>query len=162
MITKYISKSAVTIITILGFMVLMIGGTVLAADDSIAPPSFTIGDDFFDDISDPEPAPEDTTAPAEEFQCADGIDNDADGEIDYPADPGCSNADDNNETDPIGDIEIVSSDVFPKGINPLIQDTTITYELASSTLIKITIVDQGGVTKRVLVDDEEMAGGEEH
>jgi Glycosyl hydrolases family 16/Bacterial Ig domain len=32
-------------------------------------------------------------------QCADGIDNDADGKIDYPTDPGCSSASDNDETD---------------------------------------------------------------
>lgn len=33
--------------------------------------------------------------------CSDGIDNDNDGKIDYPADPGCSNAEDNDETNPI-------------------------------------------------------------
>jgi hypothetical protein len=31
-------------------------------------------------------------------QCRDGADNDGDGLIDHPADPGCSNPDDNNET----------------------------------------------------------------
>jgi hypothetical protein len=34
-------------------------------------------------------------------ECRDGRDNDADGLIDYPADPGCSNADDNTELTPI-------------------------------------------------------------
>ncbi len=33
--------------------------------------------------------------------CEDGIDNDGDGKIDYPADPGCSEANDNNETDSV-------------------------------------------------------------
>ncbi|MBI4090676.1 MAG: DUF5011 domain-containing protein, partial [Candidatus Komeilibacteria bacterium] len=33
-------------------------------------------------------------------QCSDGIDNDGDGKIDFPDDPGCENADDNDETDP--------------------------------------------------------------
>jgi hypothetical protein len=33
-------------------------------------------------------------------QCADGIDNDGDGLIDYPQDPGCDSARDNDETDP--------------------------------------------------------------
>ncbi|MEK7576273.1 MAG: prepilin-type N-terminal cleavage/methylation domain-containing protein [Patescibacteria group bacterium] len=33
-------------------------------------------------------------------QCADGIDNDADGIIDWPADTGCANASSNDETDP--------------------------------------------------------------
>lgn len=32
--------------------------------------------------------------------CADGLDNDADGKIDYPADPGCSSASDYSEIDP--------------------------------------------------------------
>jgi hypothetical protein len=33
-------------------------------------------------------------------QCSDGIDNDGDGKTDYPADPGCTGPNDNNETDP--------------------------------------------------------------
>ena len=32
--------------------------------------------------------------------CSDGQDNDADGLVDYPADPGCTSAEDNDETDP--------------------------------------------------------------
>lgn len=36
------------------------------------------------------------TAPA---ACNDSMDNDGDGKIDYPDDPGCSSSDDNNETD---------------------------------------------------------------
>jgi hypothetical protein len=31
--------------------------------------------------------------------CSDGIDNDADGKIDFPADPGCTSSTDNDETD---------------------------------------------------------------
>ena len=34
-------------------------------------------------------------------QCADGIDNDGDLKIDFPADPGCENRNDNNEVDPL-------------------------------------------------------------
>ena len=34
-------------------------------------------------------------------QCADGMDNDGDGKIDYPNDPGCENSSDNDETTPI-------------------------------------------------------------
>ena len=33
--------------------------------------------------------------------CADGLDNDRDGQIDFPADPGCTDADDDDETDPV-------------------------------------------------------------
>lgn len=32
--------------------------------------------------------------------CSDGVDNDSDGKTDYPTDPGCSSATDNDETDP--------------------------------------------------------------
>lgn len=34
-------------------------------------------------------------------QCSDGIDNDGDGFIDFPDDPGCVSPQDNNETDPV-------------------------------------------------------------
>jgi len=40
-------------------------------------------------------------------ECGDGIDNDLDGKIDYPADPGCIDANDNSEID--GPIEIFSN-----------------------------------------------------
>jgi hypothetical protein len=33
------------------------------------------------------------------FQCSDGMDNDGDGKIDYPVEPGCTSALDNDETD---------------------------------------------------------------
>jgi hypothetical protein len=35
-------------------------------------------------------------------QCNDGIDNDGDGKIDFPSDPGCTDANDNDETDVVG------------------------------------------------------------
>ena len=35
------------------------------------------------------------------YECSDGKDNDGDGKIDYPLDPGCSSSSDNDETDPI-------------------------------------------------------------
>ncbi len=34
-------------------------------------------------------------------QCSDGIDNDGDGKIDYPNDPGCDSREDNSESDPL-------------------------------------------------------------
>ncbi len=33
--------------------------------------------------------------------CADGVDNDGDGKVDYPADPGCASASDNDESNPV-------------------------------------------------------------
>ena len=38
-------------------------------------------------------------------QCSDGIDNDGDGLTDFPADPGCINANDNDETDSLPPID---------------------------------------------------------
>lgn len=48
-------------------------------------------------------------------QCSDGTDNDGDLLVDYPADLGCSNAEDNDETDMIGPAEIFS-DGFESGL----------------------------------------------
>lgn len=42
----------------------------------------------------------DCSAPPPQPACSDGIDNDGDGLIDYPADPGCTSATDTDETDP--------------------------------------------------------------
>ena len=46
----------------------------------------------------PPPAPVKVVKPVS--ICSDGKDNDGDGKTDYPADPGCTSADDNDETDP--------------------------------------------------------------
>lgn len=46
----------------------------------------------------PPPPPAEVVAPVS--ICADGQDNDGDGLVDYPNDPGCSAADDGDETDP--------------------------------------------------------------
>lgn len=48
----------------------------------------------------PTPIPVPTPTPTPAAQCADAIDNDGDGKIDYPGDPGCSSAADTDETDP--------------------------------------------------------------
>jgi arylsulfatase A-like enzyme len=39
------------------------------------------------------------TSPAPQPQCSDGVDNDGDGQTDFPNDPGCTDAEDNDETD---------------------------------------------------------------
>jgi hypothetical protein len=49
--------------------------------------------------------------PAPAAQCADGTDNDGDGLKDYPADPGCTSATDNDEADACADPEAQSSDL---------------------------------------------------
>lgn len=43
-------------------------------------------------------------------QCSDGIDNDSDGQTDYPADPGCTGPDDDSEIDPVVGPDPVCSD----------------------------------------------------
>jgi hypothetical protein len=44
------------------------------------------------------PTPPPPPPPPPAVQCADGVDNDADSLVDYPADPGCASATDNDET----------------------------------------------------------------
>jgi hypothetical protein len=56
-------------------------------------------------------------------QCADGIDNDGDSLIDYPADPGCTSAVDDDETDPVVPPPATSTPwgggtVYPTGTEP--------------------------------------------
>ena len=48
----------------------------------------------------PPPPPEAVALVAPVLICSDGLDNDGDGLIDYPSDPGCSSAEDDNEADP--------------------------------------------------------------
>jgi hypothetical protein len=48
----------------------------------------------------PELTVETSVAPPPQPQCSDGLDNDGDGLTDHPADPGCTDASDTDETDP--------------------------------------------------------------
>jgi hypothetical protein len=52
-----------------------------------------------------------TTPTSAAPQCSDGRDNDSDGRIDYPADPGCTGTSDNDETNPppSGAIKVVAA-----------------------------------------------------
>ncbi len=55
-------------------------------------------------------------------QCSDGVDNDNDGKVDYPADPGCSSASDNDERDSTGPVTptpapTVTLTAFPTSIS---------------------------------------------
>lgn len=47
-------------------------------------------------------------------QCSDGVDNDGDSLVDYPADPGCDSSVDNDETDITGPVELLN-DGFESG-----------------------------------------------
>ncbi len=85
--------------------------------------------------------------------CSDGIDNDGDMLIDFPADPGCSSASDNDETDPVGgDMHVHSIDHRRQG-NPrtgnLLIDVVI-YDAGESPVLAANVC--------VTVDDNDTGG----
>jgi len=61
---------------------------------------------FDADIGGPPVPPTDDDGPPTPVarQCSDGDDNDNDGFVDFPSDPGCSSSSDNDETDPAPDV----------------------------------------------------------
>ena len=67
-------------------------------------------------------------------QCSDGIDNDDDGLVDYPDDPGCTDALDNDETDPAAnanpDAPVLSS---PSDGALGVDGTSVTFEWEVAT-----------------------------
>lgn len=88
-----------------------------------------------------------TPIPAQS-QCNDGIDNDGDGFIDFPADPGCTNKGDNSETDYqtvdrqnttqsniLGNIEVE----YPIQLSPLTSETVFVYISIPSQLVNADI-----------------------
>ncbi len=56
----------------------------------------------------PTPAPTPAPTPPPTFACSDGIDNDGDGLTDFPSDPGCSSANDNDEFNPPSGSDVVT------------------------------------------------------
>ncbi len=82
-------------------------------------------------------------------QCSDGVDNDFDGRVDFPLDPGCANAQDNNEgDDPIqtGCIEIMKETYDPHG-NRLPVDAQFTF------ILDATRVTYNGANGRARFDN---------
>ncbi len=63
------------------------------------------------DSSPPQPTPTPEPTPQPSFACSDGIDNDSDGLVDFPDDPGCDSAGDNDEFNQPAGGE-VSADLF--------------------------------------------------
>ncbi len=85
--------------------------------------------------------------------CSDGIDNDGDGLIDFPADPGCSSASDTDETDPIGgDMHVHSISHSRQGnprtgnllIDVVIYDAGEAPVAAANVCINVNDNDTGG------------------
>ena len=63
--------------------------------------------------------------------CEDGDDNDTDGYTDYPNDPGCANASDDDETDPVVDVlGCTDPDATNYNSNATIDDGSCTYPQA--------------------------------
>ena len=56
----------------------------------------------------PTPAPTPAPTPPPTFACSDGIDNDGDGLTDFPSDPGCSSANDNDEFNPPSGSDVIT------------------------------------------------------
>lgn len=82
----------------------------------------------------------DVTPPPPAAACGDGVDNDGDGKIDYPADPGCTSATDTDETDTV---------TPPPGDNPPTvnagADQTITLP-DNNAALNGTVTDDGSFT----------------
>lgn len=56
---------------------------------------------FVPDVVTPPPPTSTTPPPPPAAVCGDGVDNDADGKVDFPADPGCASVTDGDEADPV-------------------------------------------------------------
>lgn len=72
-------------------------------------------------------------------ECIDGVDNDSDGLIDYPSDPGCSSTSDNDETD-------TSSPPPPGGGGGIITPITgVTFAGRAYPLSRVTVLKDGQI-----------------
>jgi len=100
------------------------------------------------------PPPEITTigggAP-KKSQCSDGIDNDLDGNIDFPADKGCISFSDNSEEEPPippvpADVKIEIEELEPSEVGVPIFEITLTNlgEGILTVFIRYTIIDTTG------------------
>lgn len=97
------------------------------------------------------------------YQCNDGIDNDGDKKIDYPADPGCTSTSDNSETDPTpGAITFKKVAVYPQGFNPKVAETKISYQLSATGFLTIDIINESGATVVELLKDEQVDSDKEY
>lgn len=75
--------------------------------------------------------------PTPKAQCDDGLDNDGDGKIDYPADPGCTSKDDNDEwngTTPGPEAPTCTLTASPSSITSS-QSSTLTWSSTNATSV---------------------------
>ncbi len=83
------------------------------------------------------------------YACSDSTDNDGDGKIDYPDDPGCSSQTDNDETDP------VSEDPAPSGGGGggyLSSVATVVLQGRAYPQSAVTILADGKIQDTVIAD----------
>ncbi len=97
--------------------------------------------------------------------CADGLDNDFDGEVDHPADPGCSSADDPNERSDLQCDNGVDDDVdgqidWRSGASGDPQCTTLSHDSELCPALPLAACT-GGFEKGLLLVDERKAGNEQ-
>lgn len=64
-----------------------------------------------------------------------------------------------DETSTDGKIKITNADVFPKGFNPKIGKTKISYELNLKAKIDVKIIDNTGQTVATLIDNQAVDAG---
>jgi|GEM_PF-2384658 len=104
-----------------------------------------------------------TLAASGPYACDDGYDNDGDGKIDYPTDPGCSSASDNDETDPVvardnasgsgggASVVVITPTVTPT--TPTVTPTTPTVTPTTPTVTPTTPTVTPTPTDNVSVDN---------
>ena len=68
------------------------------------------------------------------YACNDGVDNDGDGKIDYPNDPGCSSSTDNDETDPTTSCSGPANNCFSTATSVASGGATLSQSTTGATL----------------------------
>ena len=81
------------------------------------------------------------------FACSDSIDNDGDGKIDFPDDPGCSSTTDNDETDPV-----IPSGGGGGGGGSLSSVATVVLQGRAYPQSAVTILADGKIQNTVIAD----------
>lgn len=110
------------------------------------------------DIGGPPLPPPPPPPPPPDPQCSDGIDNDGDGETDYPADDGCTDAQDDDETDPPppGGTVVDRTIVSPTSPETACTDSGVLNLTGQSLTITATITPNAPLTNdnRVIIQGE--------
>lgn len=101
------------------------------ATDSEAPPSLTINTDS------PKPPAAESEAP-----------------------PSLTIKTDNPETPSGGNLKIIKANAYPKGFNPTVSESKISYEINQEGIMEIKITDSNGLTVNRLVENKKISAGD--